>query len=264
MKGFRGIMKKIILSSLLSSVFTFAGGEITPIEPMAEKVIDTSVWEQSITVYGWLPSFDGTLNYTIPGSGGGDVEIDWLDKIDMFFMADYEIRKDKWSFLADIIYLDMSDSQASSLIGNLIPVTSQQDLTGWLISLYGGYSTLNTENVTLDIIAGLRYFSIDLDIDGTVGGTEMFSVSPSTELYDAVLGVKGKVDLSDTWYVPFHFDIGTGDSDLTWQASISIAYRFDWGDALLTYRYIHYDVGNTGLVHDIDMYGPKVGVVFHF
>jgi hypothetical protein len=32
-----------------------------------------------------------------------------------------------------------------------------------------------------------------------------------------VVGVKGQVRLDDRWYLPFYADVGTGDSDLTWQ-----------------------------------------------
>lgn len=257
-------MKKIIISTILSSILSLAGGTIAPIQAEINTPVLISDSTHSISIYGWLPTFDGSLNYKIPGSGGGDVEIDWLDKIDMFFMADYEMRKGKWSFLADMIYLDMSDAQETSIIGDNIPVASEQELTGWLLSFYGGYCTVDTDNLTLDIIAGLRYFSLDFDIDGTVGNTELFSLSPSVTLYDAIIGVKGKVNLNENWYIPYHFDIGAGDSELTWQASTSIGYRFDWGDTILTYRYVHYDKGDTGLVQDLDMYGPKIGVIFYF
>lgn len=260
-------MKKIITGTLLIYTLAIAGGDITPVEPAVEAPVVTSEWESSVSIYGWLPSFDGSLNYTIPGDGdgdgGGDVEIDWLDKLDIFFMANYEVRKGKWSFLTDMIYVEMSDSYETSIIGSRIPVAAESELTGWLLSFYGGYCTVDTDTVTLDMIAGLRYLSLDLDVDGTFGRIP-FSTSPSAEFYDAVIGFKGKVNLNEKWYVPYLFDIGGGDSDLTWQASASIGYRFDWGDALLTYRYIHYDNGDTRLVRDLDIYGPKVGVVFHF
>jgi len=256
-------MKKIIISALSCFTLAMAGVDIASIEPKINIPEPTSSWEQTLSIYGWLPSFGGKLKYTIPDDGGGDAEVDWLDKIDMFLMANYEVRKDKWSFLFDMIYLDMSDSQQTTIIGNLVPVTSEEELTGWLLSFYGGYNIQQNNNLTLDVIAGLRYFSLDLDIDGTFGSLP-FSISPSTELYDMVVGIKGKADLNENWYLPYLFDIGGGDSDLTWQASAGVGYRFDWGDLLLTYRYVYYDKGNENLIQELDMYGPKVGVVFHF
>ena len=256
-------MKKIIINTLFCVTLAMGGGDMAPAEGKLNIPQSNSTWKQSISIYGWLPTFDGKLNYTIPGSGGGDAETDWLDKIDMFFMANYEASKDKWSFLMDMIYLKMSDSQRTSIIGGLVPINSEEELTGWLLSFYGGYNMLDRGDVTLDVIAGLRYFSLGLDIDGMIGSIP-FSVSPSTELYDMVVGVKGNIDLNEKWYIPYLFDIGGGDSDLTWQASASIGYRFDWGDLLLTYRYVYYDKGDTKLIKELDMYGPKIGVVLHF
>ena len=89
------------------------------------------------------------------------------------------------------------------------------------------------------------------------------NISPSVEFYDAVVGLRGAYNINENWFIPYAFDIGGGDSDLTWQALTSLGYRFDWGDVLLTYRYIHYDKSD-GLVEDFDLYGPKIGVVFHF
>ena len=77
-------------------------------------------------------------------------------------------------------------------------------------------------------------------------------------------GSKDKIQLTIIGIFLFSLDIGAGDSDLTWQASVGIAYKLDWGDIIGTYRYIHYDKDDSLLVNDFDLYGPKIGVVFHF
>ncbi len=262
-------MIKIITNTLMS--FILASSTIAYAE-------ESDGWKHRLSVYGWLPSFNGTLKYTIPGKPGEpgepgvpdeEGESDVLDKLDMIFMGSYEIKKNKWSFLADMIYLKMSDEQKKSVSilpgigGPKITVGSEQELTAWLLGFYGGYNIVDTENTTFDLIAGMRYFSLGLDATFTIADRHP-SISPSIEAYDAVIGVKGKVDINTNWYMPYLFDIGAGDSDLTWQAEASIGYRFDWGDALLTYRYIHYDKGDLGLIDDFDFYGPKLGLVFHF
>ena len=258
------IMRKITGITMLCSTFAIAGGDIKAVEPMVEvPVVEESSWQHSISIYGWLPSLDGTLKYTIPGDDNDEsAESDLLDKIDMVFMTSYEARKDNWSFLADMIYLKMSDGQDIYFPNLDQTLSSDQELTGWLVSLYGGYNIYNTDKASLDVIAGMRYFSLDLDVSLTLNNNSV-SVSPSIELYDAVLGFRGAYNINENWFIPYAFDIGGGDSDLTWQALTSLGYRFDWGDVLLTYRYIHYDKSD-GLVEDFDLYGPKLGVVFHF
>lgn len=260
------MMKKIIIGAVLSYSLAIAGGDIAPIEPIEEAPVAESTWKHSLSIYGWLPTIDGTFRFNIPGEPGQpdeEVESSVLDNLDMFLMGTYEARKDKWSFLADMIYLNMSDSQEVHPTNPIIDtIASEQELTAWLVSVYGGYNIVNTDKVTLDVIAGIRYLTLDLDVALAINNSDL-SVSPSIDIYDAVMGLRGTYNINENWYIPYGFEIGGGDSDLTWQASTSLGYRYGWGDVFVTYRYIHYDIGN-GLFEEMDLYGPKAGVTFHF
>ena len=181
-------------------------------------------------------------------------------------MAAYELRKDKYSFLVDVIYLGMSGGE--TVVTGPLATIFEEEFKAWVVSGYVGYNLIDNGNATLDLIGGVRYFSMDVDasitLEGPFGKNPSIPLSPSFEVYDALIGVKGHFDINENWYVPYIFDIGAGDTDLTWQAQASIGYRFDWGDVLATYRYLHYEKDDHRLVEDFDLYGPKVGVVFHF
>ncbi len=41
-----------------------------------------------------------------------------------------------------------------------------------------------------------------------------------------------------------------------------VGYRFGWGDIIASYRYLAYE--EDGLIKEFDLYGPKIGIVFHF
>ena len=41
--------------------------------------------------------------------------------------------------------------------------------------------------------------------------------------------------------VPYYADVGTGSSDLTWQAAGGVAYAFGGWDAMLMHRHLYYD-----------------------
>ncbi len=216
--------------------------------------------KQSVFVYGWLPSLDGTLSFQVPGEPDDSADANAIDSLDAVFMGGYEIRKNEWSFLADLIYLKMSgDTQGLNPNVNL-----NLDLTAKLFGFYGGYNISQTEKMDINFIAGLRYFGLGLDVTRSGGSIANGTISASTDNYDAIIGLAGNYTINESWYVPYQFDIGAGDSDLTWQANVSLAYKFSWGDVLATYRYIHYDKGNSLLVKDFNLYGPKVGLVFHF
>ena len=266
-------MRKIIIGTLLTCALATAGVDIVPVEEQVGASVvteESSAWEHTLAIYGWAASFDGTLNYSIPGKD--DVESDGgvIDELDGVFMAAYEVRKDKFSFLADVIYLGMSGGETigEDIGRGKVATTVAQEFEAWVLSFYGGYNVIDTGSATLDIIAGMRYFSLDIEasitLEGPLGKNPSIPLSPSFEVYDALIGVKGSYNINENWYVPYLFDIGAGDTDLTWQAQASIGYRFDWGDVLATYRYLHYEKDDLLLIEDFDLYGPKVGVVFHF
>jgi hypothetical protein len=83
-------------------------------------------------------------------------------------------------------------------------------------------------------------------------------------VWDAVIGVRGYLNLDDKWYLPYHLDIGTGQSDLTWQASAGLAYRFDWGDVSLQYRHIDWQFDSSSRLDNMNFSGPLLAAKFQF
>ena len=84
--------------------------------------------------------------------------------------------------------------------------------------------------------------------------------------WDAIVGVKGRMALgaSREWIVPYYLDVGTGDSDLTWQGAIGLGYAFRWGDVVAMYRYLDYDFKSGKKVEELTASGPMVGVTFRW
>lgn len=65
-------------------------------------------------------------------------------------------------------------------------------------------------------------------------------------------------------YVPYYVDVGTGQSDLTWQASAGLAYRFHWGDVSLLYRYIKWELDSGSPLDNISFGGPLLAAKLVF
>lgn len=239
---------------------------------------DTDAWQQRILVYGWFPSVNGTLNFDIPGTGGSasaDAS-DLVDGLQGVFMGTYEARKQKWAFLADVIYLNLSNSDdklVSVPVGpgsGTVKLDAEQSMKAWVLGLYGGYNVYQTERMSTDVVAGVRYLSVDADVKLNVTGPlpptlPGAKLSQSVDLWDGIIGVRGKATINDKWYLPYHLDIGAGDSDFTWQAMVGAGYRFNsWGDVVLAYRHLEYDEGNDGLLQDVSFSGPAIGINFRF
>jgi hypothetical protein len=64
--------------------------------------------------------------------------------------------------------------------------------------------------------------------------------------------------------MPFYVDVGTGNSDLTWQAMLGFGYAFGWGDLGAVWRYLDYDLKSNGPIQDLNFNGPAVGVTFRW
>ena len=64
--------------------------------------------------------------------------------------------------------------------------------------------------------------------------------------------------------MPYYLDVGTGESDLTWQAFGALGYSFKWGDIVAGWRYLDYDFKSSSKVEKVNFNGPLVGVAFHW
>ena len=257
----------------------------SPVHAQAQQSPDR--WTFAVTPYLWLPNVNGTLKYTPNASGSPEVGVgpnDYLQNLKAVLMLAGEARNGKWSIVTDVIYLRFASEESnvrnvnfgSSVVSTNLDVNTKSSLDGLAWMLAGGYSTMQTRNVTLDVLGGFRYLGIeartDWQLTGTVtgpGGGQTFpasgSISKRADLWDAIIGVRGRVRLGESqWFVPYHLDLGTGSSSITWQGLLGISYAFGWGDATLGYRHLYYDQSGDKLVQNFRFSGPTLGASFRF
>jgi hypothetical protein len=246
-------------------------------------------WTFAVTPYLWLPNVNGTLKYSPPPSGTGAPEVavgpnDYLQNLSAVLMLAGEARKGKWSIVSDLIYLDFGSQESNvravnfggSTVSSTVNVNTTSSLDGLQWTLAGGYTVVQTPFVTLDVLGGFRYLGIEASshwqLTGTVtgpGGAQTFpasgSISKRTDLWDAIVGVRGRMRLGEgRWFMPYHLDVGTGSSSITWQGLLGIAYAFEWGDATLGYRHLYYDQSGDKFVQNFRFSGPSLGAAFRF
>lgn len=238
----------------------------------AESSAPADKWQYEFTLYGWLPSIDGELKYNVPGSGdSASVDAsDILDDLNFVFMGNYVGSYNKWSFGADIIYMDVSGSNSTTVNvgpgpGPGVPVSVSAGLSmkTWVFTGAGGYDVVQTDKARLAVIGGVRYLKLDADMNQT-GILLPPSLSLSEDFWDGIVGVRGVIMLNKKWYIPYYADIGAGQSNLTWQLFAGIGYMFNWGDIKLGYRYLEYDQDDDKPVQDLKLYGPALGIGFRF
>jgi len=208
-------------------------------------------WEFGVEIYLWGASVGGETG------SGSDLNVDFEDLVEdlnLGFMGVFGAQKGKWSFLADVIYLDV---EGDTTVGPGVKL--DLELTGWVVTPAVGYNLVETERGRLDILGGARYLYLDTDLRL---GSDSFPDSGS--FWDGIVGVRGAVNLTEKWYLPYYLDIGTGESDLTWQALGGVGYKFNKFDVVVAYRYLYWDFKDGDQLDDLNFHGPYVGFKFVF
>ena len=249
-------------------------------------------WQFSVTPYAWVPSIDGTLRYQLPGqsgSGSADVSKDGsglLEALNFAAMITAEARYQRYSVMTDFIYLDLGSSGSkvrdvnfggggSTGVGANLDRGTESSLNGSLWTLMGGYTVTQGDWGHADIVGGFRLFSLNSETNirlaGDVtapGGSASLSrnaqLSESATLFDGIIGMRGRLVIGKGFYAPYAFDIGTGSSTLTWQASAGLGYQFSWGGVALGYRHLSYEQGSKNLVQDLSFSGAFLALNFTF
>ena len=86
----------------------------------------------------------------------------------------------------------------------------------------------------------------------------------SSSKWDGIVGVRGKVNLTGNWYLPYYLDMGTGGSRFTWQGFGGVGYRFKWFDVVAAYRYLSWSFDDNEAIDNLNFKVPFVGIKFTF
>ncbi len=219
---------------------------------------NNDTWEHSASAYLWGAGVNGKQqNGTDIDTNFGDI----IRELDFALMGSYEARKNKWSFVGDLIYMDIGADEGATLPNGTVKVDLQ--LKGLVITMLGGYNVSHSKKNTTDFVFGARYFDLDVGLDLT-GNNNAIGASGSETVFDAVIGVRGQLALNENWFMPYHLDVGTGQSDSTYQIIGGIGYKYKWGDLKLVYRHMEWNMDSDSSIADINFSGPVLGAAFHF
>jgi opacity protein-like surface antigen len=268
---FMKISKLDMMQFCLCTFLCLALSTMAP-QPVLAGEQTAGVWQFSGDLYMWAPAIKGET------AQGGDIDIsfnDIIDNLDLTFMAGLTARKDKFSLLVDVIYMDLEDSSNYTLTRGPLGLRSLSvtnlEMTAWVVTPAAAYNILDTDRIEINVLAGARYLYLETDVDLVREGpleTIRFSPSGSGSVWDGIVGARGKVTLNERWDIPFHFDVGAGDTDLTWQAFGGIEYSFSRLSLVAGYRHLEWDFDDddTGgdLFDDLYISGPVLGLRYNF
>ena len=268
-----------MIGSRVAAALCLMGSMATP--SLAQEAAED--WQFQAVVYLWLPAIGGETAF--PGDGGGEgpgIDVaKILENLNLVFMGSLGMEKGRWGVFTDVVYLDIGDSDSparSFTIGEGLPVNAsasvRYDLNGWLTTVAGTWSLASAPGYEVNLVGGTRLIDVDQAIDwqlsGNVGsipidqreGVRMTGVRN----WDAIIGLRGRARLGESrrWIVPFYADAGAGESDFTWQLMAGLGYEFGWGDAMLAWRHVDYDMKADNAIASVTFDGPTFGAAFRW
>ena len=237
----------------LSAVFLILVTGLVGLTAYAEDSSSNSNWVFNLApMYLWAVSIDG--DQTVKGNEV-DLDVpfsDIFDKLNGALTFHFEgLHKQRWGFFSDLNYivLEMDDG----------PVDI--DFTQILFELAGFYRITEGAH-TIDGLGGLRYSSMDVDLDSP--GPD---VDQGKDWVDPYLGLRWQWKFAEKWGTDLRGDIGGFGigSDITWNLVGMVNFK-PWKHVSLFggYRALYQDYstgsGNNKFKFDATMHGPVLGL----
>jgi hypothetical protein len=256
---------------------------LLPASALAQAPAVSEEWKFSLTPYLWMPTVGSTVQYTLPASfGGGTATVekdpgDYLSNLDMALMLSGEARKGRSAIFTDFIFLDFSNESGQvktlggpgGMVQVPVNVNTTTGLKGGVWQLAASHNFSQSSTSSFEVLGGFRYLKLESAVTWQLAGPfgafpQAGSAKQTEDLWDAIVGVRGKAKLDANWFVPWYLDAGAGDAKLTYQAMAGIGYAFKWGDLVLAWRHLSYEQKDSRPIQELQMSGVALGVTFHF
>lgn len=268
-------------TSLLKQAAALAFGVVllAPTPALAQQLSDQ--WQFDALIYGYLPWIGGST--TFPSGRQVNITVDphqIINNLKFTVMGAFAAQKGPWGAFVDLIYVDVGGSKSATRalsIGNvMIPASvtadAHLDVRSTVWTFGGSFRVVANPEAQFDVFAGARElylkqdlgFNFSADVGPFMGPGRQGSVGTKDTHWDGIIGAKGRFAFGDqrAWFVPYYFDVGTGQSHLTWQAIGGLGYRFSWGDVIGLWRYLDYRFSKDDTSFNLN--GPAIGVAFHW
>jgi len=240
-------------------------------------------WQFRALIYAYLPTISGST--TFPAGSGSNVNADSdkiLDSLKFAFMGTLEAQKGRWGAFTDVMYLNVSGSKSGTrdlTIGGVelpagVSSNASLDIKATVWTLAANYRVLAAPDAAYDVFAGARLVDVteklgwefSANVGPVVGPGQTGSSQTKLDNWDAIVGLKGRFNFGQNreWFIPYYVDIGTGNSNFTWQAVAGIGYAFRWGEVVAAWRYLDYDVKSGTRIESLNLNGPAIGVAFRW
>jgi len=236
--------------------------------PYHSSAAENGTWQFHLAPYAWLAGQNGTVS-TFPLLPPADVDVDFWDDIfgningALFLVG--EARQGRFGVFMDIAYVDIESDNATPgpYFSSVVSATES-----WIVTATGLYRMVENPGTLVDLVAGIRYWSVDSTLKLRPGMLSGRTASNKEDWVDPLIGLKGIASLGDSkFFLSGGFAIGGfgAGSDFMWDASINLGYQ--WTETFSTtigYRYLDVDYEDDGFLYDVAQDGPTLGLSWCF
>ena len=183
-------------------------------------------WKFSVTPYFWAS--DIKLDAKVNGNTvlAADVDVsDLLDKLDIGFAAHVEAYTDKGGFFVDGNWNSLSSKDERSGGGLLAGTKIHTDLSIGTYELGAFYHPTKPGN-GFDVLFGVRLLDVNQDIKFELPTGDSTRSETQKSYTDAFVGIRAGGPLGGPWDLMVRGDVGTGDTDFTWNALGTVGFTF--------------------------------------
>ena len=259
----RSIVRVCAVCTALSSGPAIAADLISAAAPDPAPAVESG-WTYAVTPYFWAAGLSGeTSQFGLPVI---DIDADFsdiFDNLDFAAMVIGEARNGRYSLFGDLIYTKLSAGDAAPR-GHL--ATSVDVDASTFAGLAGaGYSILEGPQGRLDVVGGVRVWSVDTDISFSGAFLNGETRSDGATWVDGLVGLRGNYAFTDRFYAMGWGLVGAGGADIDWDVAAGIGYHInDTFSATFGYRALGVDYSDDGFLFDVVQQGPIVGLTIRF
>jgi opacity protein-like surface antigen len=220
----------------------------------------------AFTPYIWFAGMHGTV-----GLDGHEASVhssfgDIANYLNFGAMGSFEARYNRVIIPVDFIWLKISDEKG-------LPQTDDYDsvkttLRESIFTPKVGYRVVDGKKVKVDALFGLRYWHMNNELTGVVGGNKVASISDSANWVDAVAGGRIILAVSPKAFIVVGGDAGGGSARSDYQVGGGLGFNLSRKWVLMGgYRYLSVNYrpnSSRQFVDDVVMPGLILGVTYKF
>jgi hypothetical protein len=239
-------------------------GSYPPPAVAAGPVPAISGWRFDVNLYAWAAGLEGRLR-TLPPLPAVDVSIGFdqvLKNLDGALMATAELGYGRLFVFTDLVFSKISPDKSFQV--RRVEGEITLDSSEFIGLAAAGYRIIEDPRYSLDLMAGVRGFSMDntLTLDARRVSVDY---GKRETWFDAVGGFRLNYSIAPQWTATVIALAGAGQSQYEVDVFGGVGYAFNknW-DAFAGFRALKVDYRNDYYIYDVVQYGPILGVHFQF